>query len=77
MNSKIKNNLLGKIIILIWITMLIFSACGLVVEASPTEVVNPESNQYIELKATKIKDVNNKRQVIMELWGYNIDFERI
>ncbi len=63
MNSRIKNNLLGKIIILIWIALFIFSACGLIVEASPTERIDPDPSQYFELKATKIRNVDGRKTI--------------
>lgn len=43
-----------------------------------TEEIIPNDNQYFELKATTITDVEGQnKQVIMELWGYEIDFKRI
>lgn len=87
MKSKTKNNFLGKIIILIWIVLLMLSACGLMVEASSVTkkatVHRPEpakENEYFELRATTINNgengqgVNGKRQLIMELWGNDIIF---
>lgn len=76
MKSKNKNNFLGKIIILIWLALLVLSACGLLVEASTTTYRPTLEEEYFELRATTInKDVNGQRQLIMELWGHNIDFE--
>ena len=38
--------------------------------------IEPTTNQYIELRATKIKDVEgNGKQVIFELWGHDIKFK--
>ena len=40
--------------------------------------IEPEANQYFELKAITITEVDGQnRQVIMELWGHDIDFKRI
>lgn len=40
--------------------------------------IMPEDNQYLELKATTIIErEDNSKQVIMELWGHEIDFKRI
>lgn len=62
-------------IIIATIIVLIFINCA-IVEASTT--IEPADNQYFELKATTITDVaGQNKQVIMELWGYEIDFKRI
>ena len=38
----------------------------------------PSDNQYLELRATTITDVEGQgKQVVMELWGHDIDFKRI
>ncbi len=74
MSLKSKNNFVGKIIILIWIVLFMFSLCGLMVEASEPKPVVPENYEHLELRATTIQDVGNTKQVIMELWGYNINF---
>ncbi len=40
--------------------------------------VEPGENNYFELRAVEIKDVEGQgKQVIMELWGYDITFKRI
>lgn len=54
--DNVKDNVLGKLIIITWIILLMFSACGLIVEAAPTEPINPQpENQYFELKAKSIE----------------------
>ncbi len=78
MNNKIEDNLLKKSIIIIWIILLIFSMFGIIVEASSTTTIEPTENQYFELRAAKINDTGeNGKQVIMELWGHDIDFKRV
>ncbi len=40
--------------------------------------IKREENQVFKLKATKINDYGEQgKQVIMQLWGYNVDFSRI
>lgn len=70
-----KLNLLEKFIVLATIIVLIFIDCAIVEAAA---IIEPADNQYFELKATTITDVDGQnKQVIMELWGYEIDFKRI
>ncbi len=45
--------------------------------AASDNIIIPEENQYFELRAVEVKDVEGSKQVIMELWGHEIDFKRI
>lgn len=45
--------------------------------AASNNIIIPEENQYFELRAVEVKDVEGNKQVIMELWGHEIDFKRI
>lgn len=50
------------------------------VQAANTDdsILEPSQDQYLELRAVSIKDIaGQNKQVIMELWGNNIDFKRI
>ncbi len=68
-------NLLKKLTAVILILVIMFINMTIVVEASTIE---PIDDQYLELKATNITEVEGKnKQVIMELWGHEIDFKRI
>lgn len=68
-------NLLKKLTAVILIFVMMFINMAIVVEASTIE---PTDDQYLELKATNINEVEGKnKQVIMELWGHEIDFKRI
>ena len=78
MNKKINDNLLGKVIVFTWIVLLVFSMFGIVVKADTTQPIEPVGNQHFELRAATINNTEeNGRQVIMELWGHDIDFKRI
>lgn len=45
---------------------------------TPTVPQEADMSQYFELGATQIKEVEGQnKQVIMELWGYNLEFKRI
>lgn len=66
-------NIFKKFYICFIICILVFVNC-VIVKAS--EVIEPGSNQYFELVAREIKDVSGEnKQVLMELWGYDIDFK--
>ena len=68
-------NLLKKLTAVILILVMMFINMAIVVEASTIE---PTDDQYLELKATNItEDEGKNKQVIMELWGHEIDFKRI
>lgn len=67
--------ILKNLILTLTIVVVFFGNCA-IVEAST--IIEPADNQYFELKATTITDVDGQnKQVIMELWGYEIDFKRI
>lgn len=68
---KRKNNL----IILVVMTVMFLTMSMSHLQAS-TEI-QPADNQYLEMRATTITDVNGQgKQLIMELWGHEIDFKR-
>ena len=40
--------------------------------------LTPEESQYFELRAVEVKDIDGQnKQVVMQLWGHEIDFKRI
>ena len=46
--------------------------------ASEVTVKTPSENQFLELRAVEVKDVEGQnKQVTMELWTNSIEFERI
>lgn len=64
-------------IAILCITLIVTSA-NIIMASNDTTSVTPEDNQYLELRATEVKDVEGQnKQVIMELWGNNIEFKRI
>lgn len=75
--SKKTNSSLKKLIIVVLIILFALNTYSLKVEAVSTVTIEPEDNQYFELKATTINDIEGQgKQVIMELWGHEIDFKR-
>jgi len=46
--------------------------------ASEVTVKTPNENQFLELRAVEVKDIEGKnKQLTMELWTNSIEFERI
>lgn len=75
--SKKTNSSLKKSIIVVLIILFALNTCSKQVEAATTLTIEPEESQYFELKATTINNIEGQgKQVIMELWGYEIDFKR-
>lgn len=70
--QKVKTMLL-VCLLFIWISVTY-------VKASEVDVncIEPLDNQFLELRATQVNDIQGQnKQVIMELWGNNVEFKRI
>ena len=66
MQARVKKLIKINLIVLIICICTIAASCKIVMADSTT--IEPTTNQYIELRATKIKDVEgNGKQVIFEL----------
>lgn len=51
---------------------------GDIVPDIKTTELQPTENQFLELRATEINKIEGQnRQVIMELWGNELEFKRI
>ena len=76
LRRKSKENLIRVIVMIIAIV----TFCTTFTMAYETDeyCLVPEDNQYFELRAVEVKAVEGQnKQVIMELWGNNIEFKRI
>ena len=61
-------------------TAMLFSNSNLAMASDITyeQCILPEENQYLELRAVEVKEVEGQnKQVMMELWGNNLEFKRI
>lgn len=76
-NEKItKTNKIKKIIILI-IALILSASTIILASGTDKNCLTPTDEQFLELRATKITDVDGQnKQVTMELWGNNIAFQR-
>lgn len=60
------------------LTIIIFSTVAIMASGTDDSILTPEDNQYFELRAVTVKNVEGQnQQVIMELWGNNIEFKRL
>lgn len=67
------------IIMMIWLWTTAISSVASESDANTnTDILTPTENQFFEMRATEIKEIEGKnRQVIFELWGYDIEFKRV
>ena len=67
-----------KQILVIGVILILMSYTIIMASTNDPNCVTPTDEQYFELRAISIKDVpGQNKQVIMELWGNNIEFKRI
>ena len=65
-------------IIIVCITIILFSTSIIMAFETDITCLVPSDNQYFELRAVQVKNIEGQnKQVIMELWGNNIEFKRI
>lgn len=65
-------------IIIACITIILLSATIIMASETDDTCLIPSDEQYFELRAVQVKDIEGQnKQVIMELWGNNIEFKRI
>lgn len=75
--TKNCDELLKLLITVIVCISLIFVSYGTIF-ALTDDVLIPNDNQFFELRAVLVTDIaGQNKQVIMELWGNNIEFKRI
>lgn len=75
-NKETNKKVMG--IIIACITIILLSATIIMASETDDTCLTPSDNQYFELRAVEVKDVEGQnKQVIMELWGNNIEFKRI
>lgn len=73
-----KLKLKQKINLIIMLIIYLVSVIGYRTFSLASTEIEPEESQYLELKATTINKLEDgTQQVIMELWGHEIDFKRI
>lgn len=80
--TKVQQNLIQyfrqskKILIMTIILAMISFPIMMASQIDPNRVT-PAENQYLELRAVSVKEIEGQnKQVIMELWGNNVEFKR-
>lgn len=72
---KLNNYVLNVIVTCIVCLVVMFGTINAVM-ATDAICMTPTDDQYFELRAVQVLDVDNQnKQVIMELWGHNIEFK--
>ena len=76
-NRKVKKVILRFGLIIVCFLIIIINI-NVFVMASEITVKTPGDNQFLELRAVEVKDVEGQnKQLTMELWTNSIEFERI
>lgn len=67
-----------KKVLIISIALILMSFTAIMAAENDADCVIPTDEQYLELRAVSVKEVaGQNKQVIMELWGNNVEFKRI
>ena len=67
-----------KNILIMGIVLTIISFTMIMASEIDPNCVTPTDEQYLELRAVTAKEVEGQnKQVVMELWGNNVEFKRI
>ena len=64
-----------NLIIIISIIVIIISTFFVNVNNSKAVTLEPEINQKVEYRATELKDTDNGKQLIIEIWVHNLNFK--
>lgn len=76
-NKKINLEQLKKVLI-ISIVLILTSFTVIMAAENDENCLVPTDEQYLELRAVTVNEVpGQNKQVIMELWGNNVEFKRI
>lgn len=77
LENKIAKKKLMSIIIAC-ITIILVSTTIIMASEAYGTCLEPSDNQYFELRAVQVKNIEGQnKQIIMELWGNNVEFKRI
>ena len=75
--DKTKNKKIKKALLLFILTIFSLATVKLA-SNNQNDILIPDEKQYFELRAVEINNVEGQnKQVIMELWGNNLEFKRI
>ncbi len=76
MNDMTKKSNLIRMMVVFFTIVVLVASCSSIVLAADHVVLNPTENQYLELRAVSVEEVEGQNlQVMMELRGHNIEFK--
>ena len=77
-SNQVKKRKRRIVIAVLICIFLLLGNVATILAANDVDLLTPTDDQYLELKAVQAKDVTGQnKQVIMQLWGHNLEFRRI
>ncbi|MCI9087517.1 MAG: hypothetical protein HFJ32_03050 [Clostridia bacterium] len=77
-SNQVKKRKRRIVIAVLICVFLLLGNVATILAANDENLLVPTDDQYLELKAVQVKDVTGQnKQVIMQLWGHNLEFRRI
>ncbi len=77
-SNQVKKRKRRIVIAVLICIFLLLGNVATILAANDVDLLIPTDDQYLELKAVQAKDVTGQnKQVIMQLWGHNLEFRRI
>ena len=77
-SNQVKKRKRRIVIAVLICIFLLLGNVATILAANDESLLTPTDDQYLELKAVQAKDVTGQnKQVIMQLWGHNLEFRRI
>lgn len=77
-SNQVKKRKRRIVIAVLICIFLLLGNVATILAADDPNLLMPTDDQYLELKAVQAKEVSGQnKQVIMQLWGHNLEFRRI
>lgn len=77
-SNQVKKRKRRIVIAVLICIFLLLGNVATILAANDVDLLTPTDDQYLELKAVQAKDViGQNKQVILQLWGHNLEFRRI
>lgn len=77
-SNQVKKRKRRIVIAVLICIFLLLGNVATILAANDENLLVPTDDQYLELKAVQVKDVTGQnKQVVMQLWGHNLEFRRI
>lgn len=77
-SNQVKKRKRRIVIAVLICIFLLLGNVATILAANDENLLVPTDDQYLELKVVQVKDVTGQnKQVVMQLWGHNLEFRRI